>query len=392
MNDSFCRKIDKELLIDKYISGELSASLIRKLEKHIQTCEKHARAVTLEKMIKKGVTEYARNGMKARLRGRIQKRTDTRSMILRFAAILFIATITPLILYYHLNIDKPVNISKKSEQISIPAPSDQMEAVKESKACKPAASPKKEQAVNNFGEKSMQERKLKRSIGKGDEKKQQPVVALESEDTESETQPLKDIAAGMKKSESIKDLQGSSGYKDLPSPAMTGEIIHSTSGGGVGVTEGNSYQQPESISKKAMRSAGNAVSMKEDIHQESDLRGITPDMLSTDKVSKPSHTVILKQLSLYNDEVYDCFAKYYGVTDGDSLLLDIRITVGKNGIVDEVNILHSTIKNEEFNNCIIDKIKSINFSPQVEKVSVKNKYVYKISKQDTTKTAEQIVK
>ena len=104
MDKDFCRRIDKELLVEQYITGKLKGVLLEQFEQHIQKCAVHAQAVTLEKALKRGVTEFARGEIKTKLRERIQKRDDNRYILLRYAAILVVAVITPLLLYYQLNL------------------------------------------------------------------------------------------------------------------------------------------------------------------------------------------------------------------------------------------------------------------------------------------------
>jgi hypothetical protein len=104
MPKSFCDQIDQELLVEQYVVGKLSGDLLDKFEQHITVCAKHANAVALEKALRRGVREFARSELKARIKYRVHKREDMRVMILRFAAFLFVAVITPLILYYQFAI------------------------------------------------------------------------------------------------------------------------------------------------------------------------------------------------------------------------------------------------------------------------------------------------
>ena len=100
MDKKFCQQIDQESLVELYVAGKLRGELLEKFEQHLKDCEDHARALSLEKAFKRGVSEFARGEIKSKLRNRLKKREDTRSMILRYAAILLVAVITPLLLYY----------------------------------------------------------------------------------------------------------------------------------------------------------------------------------------------------------------------------------------------------------------------------------------------------
>jgi len=104
MDKNFCRQIDQESLVEQYVAGKLRGELLRQFEKHLKDCEDHAQALLLEKALKRGVTEFARGEIKSKLRNRLKKREDTRYMMLRYAAILLVAVITPLLIYYQLNV------------------------------------------------------------------------------------------------------------------------------------------------------------------------------------------------------------------------------------------------------------------------------------------------
>ncbi len=116
MDKILCRQIDQELLVEQYVAGKLRGELLEQFEQHIKGCEDHARAMSLEKALKRGVSEFARGEIKTKLRNRLKKREDTRFMILRYAAILFVAVITPLLLYYQLNVAPEEMVESVSEK------------------------------------------------------------------------------------------------------------------------------------------------------------------------------------------------------------------------------------------------------------------------------------
>jgi hypothetical protein len=124
MDKNFCQQIDRELLVEQYVCGRLKGDLLEKFENHLRECEVHAQAVTLEKAIKRGVSEFARGEIKTKLHDRLKKREDTRFLLLRYAAVLFVAVITPLLLYYQFNVSPTRIIETLSKtEAQKPAPS-----------------------------------------------------------------------------------------------------------------------------------------------------------------------------------------------------------------------------------------------------------------------------
>jgi len=83
MDKIFCQQIDQEALVELYVAGKLHGQLLDKFEQHLVDCEDHARAVLLEKALKRGVSDFARGELKARLHDQLKKREDTRFLILR---------------------------------------------------------------------------------------------------------------------------------------------------------------------------------------------------------------------------------------------------------------------------------------------------------------------
>jgi hypothetical protein len=112
MDREFCKLIDQDDLIEKYIEGELHGEILSKFIEHLSECEEHARAVSLEKALQRGVRDFARSELKSNLRHHIKKQEISKYYILRYAAVLVVAIMAPIILYYQFGI--------KSEKTDLP--------------------------------------------------------------------------------------------------------------------------------------------------------------------------------------------------------------------------------------------------------------------------------
>jgi hypothetical protein len=106
MDKAFCKKIDNESLIEAYVKGTLQPELRMQIEAHIQECPVHAQALRLEKLLNRGIQEYARYEMKKKLTVNVHKADETKLLILRFAAILFAAVLIPVLLYFGFKIGR----------------------------------------------------------------------------------------------------------------------------------------------------------------------------------------------------------------------------------------------------------------------------------------------
>jgi hypothetical protein len=107
MDTSFCKKIDEEMLVEQYVKDKLNPEEREQFELHLKDCKKHTQAVALEKAFHRGISEYARSEIRSHLKRSIRKKETMRFYILRYAAILFIVVITPLMLYYQFYMPQP---------------------------------------------------------------------------------------------------------------------------------------------------------------------------------------------------------------------------------------------------------------------------------------------
>jgi hypothetical protein len=147
MHHDYCRQVDQDMLVEAYIAGKLRGEALKKFEEHLRHCEKHTQAVSLEKALKKGITEFARSEMKVKIQKRLQKQHETRFLLLRYAAILLVAVITPLLIYYQYNVTPhvpPVSYYTEEEQTNReePGPAEKERISEEKKMSpKPAGQP-----------------------------------------------------------------------------------------------------------------------------------------------------------------------------------------------------------------------------------------------------------
>jgi hypothetical protein len=137
MDKDFCRQIDEEDLIEKYIAGKLHGELLNRLTEHLQECIDHSNAVNLEKALSRGVRDFARSELKSNLRNQIKKHEISKYYILRYAAILIVAIMAPIVLYYQL-VSTPTDLPNIAEQQEPPSEIVQAD---ESVAVEPQLSP-----------------------------------------------------------------------------------------------------------------------------------------------------------------------------------------------------------------------------------------------------------
>ena len=119
MDKEFCKIIDQDDLVEKYIEGNLHGELLNRFIEHIGQCEEHSQAVTLEKALQRGVRDFARSELKSNLHHRIKKQEISKYYILRYAAILIIAVIAPIILYYQFKA-QPEILDLAREEMLVP--------------------------------------------------------------------------------------------------------------------------------------------------------------------------------------------------------------------------------------------------------------------------------
>ena len=123
MDQKFCKQIDDEDLIEKYISGNLHGELLSRLTEHLAECQMHSQAVNFERALSRGVRDFARSELKTKLRFQIKKHEISKYYILRYAAVLIVAVMAPIILYYQI-VSEPSPVQSIAESPA-PAPAVQ---------------------------------------------------------------------------------------------------------------------------------------------------------------------------------------------------------------------------------------------------------------------------
>lgn len=107
-----CEEIDKQDLVEQFVSGKIPETLRKAFEEHLANCKIHARAVMLETAIQHGVRDYARDELKKRIKSGGKKKSgeNTGVIILRFAAIFLVVILLPIILLHILNQKESVEL------------------------------------------------------------------------------------------------------------------------------------------------------------------------------------------------------------------------------------------------------------------------------------------
>ncbi len=331
MDKNFCQQIDRELLVEQYVCGRLKGDLLEKFENHIQGCEVHAQAVTLEKAIKRGVSEFARSEIKSKLHDRLKKREDTRFLLLRYAAVLFVAVITPLLLYYQFNIGPTRTVKMETPK---PAPSTIREKEKPAvKAPGPVAT-----VVNE---------------------KKEPLLPKQTSDKRSSRGISRRKTGYGSSGGGTRDTETLQGPKTAPpEPEMDVKIADESS-----QELDTDYSEQEEI--KGVQGF-NAVSSAKDLVLKKDVQSIM--MLEFDKkVEKEYSTIEL------------CIKTHLKENERPGYQIRLSIQIAPSGDVGEIKVLEANIRSSELEVCMINIIKNWTFSPGIEDTTIEKTIIYKQS-------------
>ncbi len=320
MDKNFCQQIDQESLVEQYVAGKLRGELSDKFEHHLEECEDHAQAVLLEKALKRGVSDFARGEMKSRLRDRLKKREDTRFMILRYAAILLVAVITPLILYYQLNV----------------APEEMKESVTKSE----------QNIFKDNAPKTIKEDDQEREIIDSGAEETKP------ESPAPEKKPLQPVAhVPPSRGQSRENIKASETETPIKTKDLQDEerkklekMLQATEAPPIAEIEADHPPAESSTKGKASRGV-------------SALTTLSQHTVPSKIQSELSKKVIEDSL-----EIRKCIESNLNESERESFGIKLNIQVLKSGKIGEINFLQSTHKSQEVEDCLLGLIRTWKFS------------------------------
>lgn len=314
MDKSFCKRIDDEFLVEEYVAGKLFGELREQFEQHISECEEHANALALEKALRRGVREFARNELKSRIRSKVRKRDDIRLIVLRFAAFLFVAVITPLILYYQFGI-----LQQESEQSLVPESTSK-----------------------------------------------RPVIATETmevKESEQSKEIQKTVAEVPMKRTVSDDLSEGAGLTAEPvMPEVSDEAdavgeIELQTRDELKTSVYQSVESPKALSKQ--RTVGvRGVSLPAE-REESSLMVFTLD----DSLQLAVPNRISLQLKLYQKDIHDCLQSLLEAKENNEYHLLVEFILRTDGKTQSVKIIKTDIELKDAQVCIEAKIRNWTFPP-----------------------------
>lgn len=318
MDKNFCRQIDDDLLVEVYIAGKLKGELLNKFEEHLRKCPDHAQAVTLERALKRGVADFARGEIKTRLRARVKQRDDTRVILLRYAAILFIVVITPIMLYYQFNVRPDKLVSELSEQRS--------------------AGPKESEIVNEEESVSSDIKDGPVSKGKQGSKKELPAEHKET-----------GIGAI-----SGRGAAPPAAQKTQPAVKPDDQPIESVSG--------------DQLYKRVASYEAAETSMK----SESKRSKLNIDDYNSVELSEETDSILYSQRS----EINKCINEHLSPERYTEYFLIVNIEITSEGKVKEVKKLDSSLSDTTIEECIIEIVKKWTITPVSKDITIEKTIRY----------------
>ena len=334
MDKNFCRQIDKQFLVEDYVAGKLKGELLNKFEQHISQCEKHARAVALEKAMIKGITEFARGEIKAKLRERLKKKADMRLMFLRYAAILFVAVITPLLIYYQFYI--------APDKLSLPTPpkgAHEQKAPGDSISSENylSAKPKSEMKTSApVQDQTMLAKKENLKIDNAEEREKAEIIS----DTPESISPLP-----VEEAESAAENQMEE-KSNLPRIAAQ-----------------DIADKPETAigTRSAIGAAGVPRKMA----------------ITSNKDTESLQTEINSRVVRDSVQLKTCMKTYLSGEQLDTFAISLKLTILRSGEIGKIEILNATTRSDKLEECLSTVVKNWLAAPDEKQSTIEIKISYK---------------
>jgi hypothetical protein len=338
MDKSFCERIDRESLIEEYVQGKLSGELGRQLEQHLRECERHALAVRWETNLRQGVIEFARNQLRSRIRKEYRPPENIRFVVLRYAALVLIMVVVPLMLYYQFRIYRPPGTSLKE-----PAP-----------AINVIDSTAKTNARIEAKAKIQTARSTTKTQVAGEVKKTEPVTLAPEPAPEAGENVIP------RESESIAPRQPA--LEGKPSPETSPAIIQQSA---PAAKKQSADKIKEYLNTEQTMTAGG-------IARQADSNQTLSVYTDTGLVTPEKYNYIREQLAARQSELVNCFS-----AQDSSQFVVVRMTISAQGLVENLKVIESNITIQNTENCILDKIRLWKFAELHQKTVITKKIYLK---------------
>jgi hypothetical protein len=385
MNKPFCEQIDRELLVEEYVRGKLQGEIRAQFEQHLRECERHARQVQLEKSLRDGVIEFARSQVRSTIRKDLRPREDMRYAMLRYAAFLFVAVVVPLLLYYQFRIFQPdlqpadVLPGQKAsadsvQERSAAAEEKSTEALIESAAARKVADrARKTETVTPAAELPTQKEEgiaandvlqSMATIGKTDEKlasQAAPAVAPPAEEQPALTmKEQQDLAVGQIAAGSKRQNQKSA----AEAPQSVPEVAEA---------EAESVQD---FSTQGYLTKEQEVPISADLKKVDSSRSENVNLGYGVSAGGGKSSVddknLNSQITAQEAELLTCTAK----PDSSAFIL-VKFQITGRGMVENLQVMDTNIRNINIKACIIEKIRKWKFTVPEQKMTVTRKIILK---------------
>jgi hypothetical protein len=242
----------------------------------------------------------------------LKKREDTRFMMLRYAAILLVAVITPLILYYQFNI-APDEMADSVTQIEDKAVTDNSKKITEEEDQREEREIKtKEPAPAQSGEKPVQPAA--------------PASGVSLRESEEAEQSNEEVSINSKQSRLAESKEIEQLLKSVEAPSVP-------------KIEADVPPEDETLARRS-KSAGSSAYM------------------SAQGTAQPDRSAQLNAKILQDSlAIRKCIDTHLSESDKVTFKIDLSIQIQKSGKIETVNVLESTHKSVKLEECLINIIK-----------------------------------